>query len=501
MPVTVFGGGAVQTAYVSFTELDITDNSITLVWPTSYFDVPSIVDGIHYNVLAASITVNNTDPNTNTITLPDATESSVGSNFIITNIGEDSFEVLKSNGDLLLLIPPLLDPNSFWVQLIDNSTPQGEWQTIAFGAGESAAQASALAGKGLVALSGLLNTNVTVKSIINAPYQVLIDDRAKLLLWETGTGIMNLPLIITPVPDGFYFSLNNEGSGVLTITTLDATTIDNHASITVAPGQSLSIISDGIKWWSLGFGQNIASSNFAPGSALAPSITFTSDQTTGIYYYNTSFPPVTPPGIGFSVSSSQIANFSTSGLYMNDGKNIILQGGATAQTSLISNASYGQLSWDDSLLSPATLRITGTNTTSTLTLGPFKTLSFVQSDLGASINYDTISILTMVPATGESAFINKVDFNSTTEFTGTATFNGDAIFNGTVTLTTLSAPLTIANGGTGQITRPLALNALMPTAPVLGDLLYYDGTDWIRLAIGNAGDFLKVVGGVPAWTP
>jgi hypothetical protein len=32
-----------------------------------------------------------------------------------------------------------------------------------------------------------------------------------------------------------------------------------------------------------------------------------------------------------------------------------------------------------------------------------------------------------------------------------------------------------------------------------GDLMYYNGTDWVRLATGSNGEVLKVVGGIPAW--
>src|SRR6267154_2172665 len=156
MPVTVFGGGAVQTAYVSFTALNITANSITLVWPTSYFDVPSVVAGIHYDVLSASMTVNDGLANVNTITLPDATESSVGSNFIITNVGLSSFRLLKSDGMELITVPNTALANSYWVQLTDNSTSAGLWQFVQFGAGTFQAQASTLAGNGLVEFTVLL---------------------------------------------------------------------------------------------------------------------------------------------------------------------------------------------------------------------------------------------------------------------------------------------------------------------------------------------------------
>jgi hypothetical protein len=32
-----------------------------------------------------------------------------------------------------------------------------------------------------------------------------------------------------------------------------------------------------------------------------------------------------------------------------------------------------------------------------------------------------------------------------------------------------------------------------------GDLMYYNGTDWVRLAAGSNGEVLKIVGGIPAW--
>ena len=42
----------------------------------------------------------------------------------------------------------------------------------------------------------------------------------------------------------------------------------------------------------------------------------------------------------------------------------------------------------------------------------------------------------------------------------------------------------------GKITNPGTTN---------GDVMYYNGTSWVRLGIGSAGQFLTVSGGVPAW--
>ena len=475
--------GPVQVAYPSLVELDISTYDITLVWPTSYFDVPSVINGIHYNVIAANIIVTDGLANTNTITLPDATQSSPGSSFIITNIGASSFQLLRADGSELILIPNTpTTSNSFFVVLTDTSTLAGGWQFVQFGAGTSQAQASALAGNGLEALLGKLTTNTPVNIINSTPYNVSItNDKSALLIWNTGVGTMNLPLIAF-APEGFYISVNNEGGGILTING-NGSNIDNSPTISVAPKQSLSIISDGTNWWTLGFGQNLSSSNFASGSAVAPSITFTADTTTGIYYYNNAFPPVNPPGIGFSVGSSQIANLNASGLYMNAGHNITMQDPTNvSQTVLSTNAAYAQMSWfGPGLVNPGTLQLTSTASRATLTLndatGPFNSFSISTSTLTGTVTYNAIDIMTV-------------------DVTGVITFDTNII---------LTTPLSIASGGTGQNTRQTALNALMPPTPVIGDLLYYDGTNWIRLPVGAhaAGAVLTLVGAppIPTWVP
>ena len=253
MPINVFGYGAVQTAYVSYRAIDITLASQVLVWPTSYVDTP--------NVLAAAMYVTTAANNANTLTLPDARQASVGQNFIITNKGASAFDLLTSDGQVLKNIPSVALSNSYYIQLTDNSTAIGDWETIQFGAGTSQANAVALAGappgNGIVSIAGgtTLATNIPVQSK-NAQYTVVNGDRANLFVWTGGVGTMRLPVIGT-VPAGFYVSFNNEGGGDLTIVAVDEVTIDNNAFILVQPSQSLSIISYGTKWWTLGFGQNV----------------------------------------------------------------------------------------------------------------------------------------------------------------------------------------------------------------------------------------------------
>jgi hypothetical protein len=74
----------------------------------------------------------------------------------------------------------------------------------------------------------------------------------------------------------------------------------------------------------------------------------------------------------------------------------------------------------------------------------------------------------------------KVDLADTTEVTGT---------------------LPVSQGGTGATTRTVALDNVAPTGVVSGDILYYNGTHWVRLARGNAGDVLTTLStNIPGWT-
>jgi hypothetical protein len=77
-------------------------------------------------------------------------------------------------------------------------------------------------------------------------------------------------------------------------------------------------------------------------------------------------------------------------------------------------------------------------------------------------------------------------------------------FNGTDYVKLSSASSTgvvpITSGGTGQITKTAAFDALAPTTTA-GDTMYFNGTDVVRLGIGTAGQALVVNSGAtaPEW--
>lgn len=64
--------------------------------------------------------------------------------------------------------------------------------------------------------------------------------------------------------------------------------------------------------------------------------------------------------------------------------------------------------------------------------------------------------------------------------------------------TAFADPVAIADGGTGQTTQTAAFDALAPTT-TNGDLIYHNGTDNVRLAVGASGKILTVASGAPAW--
>ena len=71
--------------------------------------------------------------------------------------------------------------------------------------------------------------------------------------------------------------------------------------------------------------------------------------------------------------------------------------------------------------------------------------------------------------------------------TGLTTTGGPITTAGEITI---GGALNIANGGTGQTSKTAAFDALAPTT-TKGDLVVYDGTDNIRLAVGTNGYYLK----------
>lgn len=66
---------------------------------------------------------------------------------------------------------------------------------------------------------------------------------------------------------------------------------------------------------------------------------------------------------------------------------------------------------------------------------------------------------------------------------------------------TLTNPLAIAQGGTGSTSQQNALNAIAPSPTRAGDLIYYNGSNWVDFAGNNSGTncLEENSSGVPSW--
>src|SRR3989344_3752703 len=111
----------------------------------------------------------------------------------------------------------------------------------------------------------------------------------------------------------------------------------------------------------------------------------------------------------------------------------------------------------------------------------------------------TLQAFTFTNATGTNMVLTAA--TTTTMFATTASstnlFSTAAAF-GSLSLTTA---LPVASGGTGSTTQQGALNTIAPTPTRAGDMIYYNGSNWVNVAGNNAGTncLLEDANGVPSF--
>jgi len=241
---SVFGGANIYPSDVSFTALDISTDTI-LVWPldanTSLPVASSIID---VDASASGLKV----------FMPEANLASTGQTALFNNVGTYTFTVVDSAGNTLCAPAS----GEVWqIYITDNTTATGTWQVFQYGAGVSVANAASLAGAGIKAITTTLNQSMPVLSF-NTSYTTAESDRASLLLWTGGAGVLTLP---NPATESDWFiNVRNQGTGVLTITPPGSALIDGGLAKDLAPTESCIVVCDGTGFYSIGFGQNV---NFA----------------------------------------------------------------------------------------------------------------------------------------------------------------------------------------------------------------------------------------------
>ena len=228
-----FTGQTISPSSVSYNTLSLTAN-VQLEWPINgNNDTPAS------NIIDVTATSSG-GPTGWLLELPPATQVSTGQALIVRNVGAQLFTVTDYSGNTIVAI------NSGVAQFIfltDNSTVNGVWSSVVFGAGTSSANAGALAGYGLLATGLTLNQAYNVTNYYSSSVLGLAN-RAQFVVWEGGVGALTLPSSAT-VGNNWFTIIRNNGTGVLTLTPGGTDTIDNNVNQQLQLTESLVIVSNG----------------------------------------------------------------------------------------------------------------------------------------------------------------------------------------------------------------------------------------------------------------
>ena len=243
MPIytDVFGGANIYPSEISYSSLTLTVD-VTLSWPEETSTSVNLATRI-IDISASSAALS--------IYLPDANKTGTGNTILFNNIGAQTITVRNAGGTQVVTVAP----GTLWqVYLTNNSTVNGTWRSLQYGASISQANASSLAGTGIIAVGTLLSQSVPVTSF-NTNYTAGVNDRAKMFNWTSAGGTFTLP-DPTTVGDNWFVYLRNSGSGAIVADPPGVITIDGLMSLSFQPDESAIIVSDGTNFFTIGFGQS-----------------------------------------------------------------------------------------------------------------------------------------------------------------------------------------------------------------------------------------------------
>ena len=237
----VFGGANIYPADISYSALALTANT-TLSWPEETSAASNFATRI-IDVTAS--------PGSLAVTMPDARNAGTGETTLFNNVGANSFVVRDAAGVQLISVSPGV---AWQLYLTENTTQAGTWKAVQFGAAISSANASSLAGTGIVAVGSLLSQAVPVTNF-NSSYTAGINDRAIMFVWSGASGTLTLPAA-SSVGNSWFLYLRNGGSGAIVVDPSGTPTIDGATSLSFQPGESAIIATDGANYFTIGFGQS-----------------------------------------------------------------------------------------------------------------------------------------------------------------------------------------------------------------------------------------------------
>jgi hypothetical protein len=243
--ISPFTGNVIQPTDVSFAAYTI-DAAFQLEWPSNATPTENPAARV-MDITAGSAGLS--------LIMPPANQVSVGQDALIRNLSANTFTVKNYTGGTICTVTA---GQAQYIYLTGNATTAGTWGVIAFGVGTSSADASTLAGYGLLAISSTLNQSHPA-SAMSSPYTFVAADRAQTKIWSGGTGTATLPSSTT-LANNWFTLLKNNGTGTFTVSTSGVQLIDGQASKQFNPDESAFIICTGSEYITVGYG---VSTNFS----------------------------------------------------------------------------------------------------------------------------------------------------------------------------------------------------------------------------------------------
>lgn len=236
----VFGGTTIYPSDVSYLALAL-DSDTELDWPLDASGTLTPVARI----------IDITPSGAYSINMPPADETGTGQTVLFNNLGPSTVTVRDNVGGTLISIGA---GEQWQLYLVDNSTAAGTWRTFRYGAATAQAQASALAGGGLVATGSTLAQQYPVTEF-NSNFTAGAANRATTFVWTGAGGTITMPAA-SVAGTGWFINLRNSGSGSLTVDPNGSEIINGASTLVLQPSDSAVVISNGTGWYTIGLGQD-----------------------------------------------------------------------------------------------------------------------------------------------------------------------------------------------------------------------------------------------------
>lgn len=482
----VFNDNNVNPAAISLAMYNIS-SKLTLTWPNALSSTTPYA--LMNEVTATAINL--------TVALPDATQGGVGYSGWFRNTGTNTFTVTDAGGNTIISIPA----GQLWAIILRvNTTTNGNWFAYQIGSVTTTANAAALAGFGLVAITSTLNTVYTPVNH-TGNYTVQLTDRASMQFLGSGSFSFTMPAPGS-AGSGWYVAVKNSGPGTLTISPNSSETIDGGSSIQLLTEESCILMTDGTNWYTLGRGRilNYSTSKIVVALPASGTVTLSASQSANqlIQFTGTLSGNVTVI-VPSTVQVYYIENMATGGPTVTvstlSGTGTVV----TAHTIVVCdgvNVNPGQDSGIGTITGvSAGTGLSGGGTSGVVTLSLGNTTVSTGS-FGGAASIPTFTVNQQGQLTAASA-VNALmtSTNIATNAISTSNIVTQSITNA---LLAPSASLTIKSNisGSSASDSDNSLSSVIDASAssVQGSVLYRGNSFWTALAPGTSGQFLETLG-------